>query len=190
MAIKFNLNGEDFPPFISVIPAIIDLDEAKDLDKRKMQQQLLKIIIQKMPIDKNGDLVFDVEEAQQLHNNVVGMLSKAIGVDVLTTFADVEVADMSDRNSANAKDELEKVERSVYNEAGISQMQFNTDGNIALEKSILNDEASLQNLIQQFESFLNILLKRFNTSPKKVLYKAQILPTTIYNYKDLAKQYK
>jgi len=29
-----------------------------------MQQQLLKIIIQKMPIDKNGDLVFDVDEAQ------------------------------------------------------------------------------------------------------------------------------
>jgi hypothetical protein len=28
-----------------------------------MQQQLLKIIIQKMPIDKNGDLVFDVDEA-------------------------------------------------------------------------------------------------------------------------------
>jgi len=29
-----------------------------------MQQQLLKIIIQKMPIDKNGDLVFDVDEAK------------------------------------------------------------------------------------------------------------------------------
>ena len=37
-AIKFNLNGEDFPPFMSVIPAIIDLDAAQDLDRRKMQQ--------------------------------------------------------------------------------------------------------------------------------------------------------
>ena len=36
--IKFNLNGEDFPPFIAVIPAIIDLDAAQDLDRRKMQQ--------------------------------------------------------------------------------------------------------------------------------------------------------
>jgi hypothetical protein len=29
-----------------------------------MAQKLLKIIIQKMPLDKNGDLVFDVDEAQ------------------------------------------------------------------------------------------------------------------------------
>lgn len=188
--VKFNLNGEDFPPFIAVIPAIIDLDAAQDLDRRKMQQQLLKIIIQKMPIDKNGDLVFDVDEAQQLHNNAVQMLSKAIGIDVLTTFADVDVADMADNKTSTTTDDLEKVERTVYNEAGVSQMQFNTDGNIALEKSVLNDEASMWNLIQQFETFLNVLLIPFNRSPKKVTYRAQILPTTIYNYKDLAKQYK
>ena len=188
--IKFNLNGEDFPPLIAVIPAIIDLDEAQDLDRKKMQQQLLKIIIQKLPIDKNGDLVFDVDEAQQLHNNAVQMLSKAIGIDVLTTFADVEVANTSDNRTTTTKDDLEKVERAVYNEAGISQMQFNTDGNIALEKSILNDEASMWNLIQQFETFLNTLLIPYNKNPKKVTYRAQILPTTIYNYKDLAKQYK
>ena len=188
--IKFSLNGEDFPPFIAVIPAILDLDAAQDLDRRKMQQQLLKIIIQKMPIDKNGDLVFDVDEAQQLHQNAVNMLSRAIGIDVLTTFADVEVADMADNKTATTSDDLEKVERTVYNEAGVSQMQFNTDGNIALEKSILNDEASMWNLIQQFETFLNFLLKPFNLNPKKVLYRVQILPTTIYNYKELAKQYK
>ena len=107
--IKFNLNGEDFPPFMAVIPAIIDLDAAQDLDRRKMAQQLLKIIIQKMPIDKNGDLVFDVDEAQQLHNNAVQMLSKAIGIDVLTTFADVEVADMADNRTTTTSDDLEKV---------------------------------------------------------------------------------
>ena len=92
-----------------------------------------------MPIDKNGDLVFDVDEAQQLHNNAVSMLSKAIGIDVLTTFADVEVADMADKRTSTTTDDLAKVERAVFNEAGVSQMQFNTDGNIALEKSILND---------------------------------------------------
>lgn len=187
--IKFNMNGEDFPIFISVIPAIIDLDAAQELDRKKMAQQLLKIIIQKMPIDKNGDLIFDVDEAQQLHNNAVRMLGKAIGLDVLTTFADVDVADMADKNTTTTTDELAKVERTVYNEAGISQMQFNTDGNIALEKSILNDEAAIYNLILQFESFLNGLISKFNTAPKKIYYRVQILTTTIYNYKEMAKLY-
>lgn len=188
--LKFNMNGEDFPAFISVIPAIIDLDEAKDLDRKKMAQQLLKIIIQKMPLDKNGDLIFDVDEAQQLHNNAVSMLQRAIGVDVLTTFADVDVEDMDSNRATTSTDDLERVERSVYNEAGVSQMQFNTDGNIALEKSILNDEASMYNLITQFEEFINLIIDKFNTQPKKFYYRAQILTTTIYNYKEMAKLYK
>lgn len=187
--IKFNINGEDFPAFVSVIPAIIDLDEAQNLDRKKMAQELLKIIIQKMPLDKNGDLVFDVDEAQQLHNNAVNMLGKAIGVDVLTTFADVEVADMDNNRAATSRDDLVRVERSVYNEAGVSQMQFNTDGNIALEKSILNDEASLFNLIIQFEEFLNKLVEKFDKN-KKYNFRVQLLPTTIYNYKELSKLYK
>ena len=188
--IKFNINEEDFPAFISVIPAIIDLDAAQDLDRKKMAQKLLKIIIQKMPLDKNGDLIFDVDEAQELHNNAVKMLSRAIGVDVLTTFADVEVADMSDRGTTTTVDELAKVERTVYNEAGVSQLQFNSDGNIALNNSILNDQASMYNLLVQFESFLNLMIEPFNKSPKRCYYRAQFLTTTIYNYKEMAKLYK
>ena len=188
--IKFNINDNDYPPFLAVIPYIIDLDAAQDLDRKKMAQRLLKIIIQKMPIDKNGDLIFDIDEAQQLHNNAVKMLGKAIGIDVLTTFAEVDVADMSDKGNQSNIDELEKVERTVYNEAGVSQMQFNSDSNTALNNSILNDEASMYDLLLQFESFLNLLLEPFNRSPKKCYYKAQLLNTTIYNYKEVSKLYK
>ena len=189
-AIKFNCNGEDFPPLIAVIPAIIDLESAQELDRRRMAQKLLKIIIQKLPLDKNGDPTLSVEESEDIHNNAVAMLTKAIGVDVLTTFAEVQVADMADRNTTTTTDELQKVERAVFNAAGVSQLQFNSEGNIALTNSILNDEASIYNLLLQFEDFMNMLLEPFNKQPKKFYFKAQILSTTIYNYKDLAKLYK
>lgn len=189
-AVKFNLSSSDRPIFVSIIPALLDLEDAQDLDKKKMQQQIMKVIIQKMPIDKNGDLIFDVDEAQQLHANAVGMLGNAIGVDVLTTFADVDVADLSDKGNVSSVDQLEKVERTVYNEAGVSQMQFNTDGNLALEKSILNDEATMNNLLLQFEEYGQGLLTPYNKNPKKLKYMFSMLPTTIYNYKDLSKTYK
>lgn len=190
MTVKFNLGNSDAPLFISVIPSIIDLDDAKDLDKKKREQELLKILIQKMPIDKNGDLVFDLDEAAELHKNAVEMLSQAIGIDVLTTFAEVDVADLSDKSNASTVDKLESVERAVYNEAGVSQMQFNTDGNIALQKSIANDEATMRDLILQFEEFLQLLLTPFNKNPKRLKYRANMLPTTVYNYVDLSKLYK
>ena len=173
-----------------VILAILDLEDAKQLDKDKMAQQLLKIIIQQMPIDKNGDLIFDLQETRALHNNAVGMLGDAIGVSVLTTFADVDVADLSDRSNLTSVDELERVERSLYNEAGVSQKQFNTDGQTALDKSIANDEATMTDLLLQFEKYAERLLAAFNKNPKRLEYTVSILPTTIYNYKDLSKMYK
>lgn len=188
--VKFCLNNSDFPPLAGAIPSIIDLDQAQDLDRKKTMQQLLKIIIQKLPLDRNSELVFDVDEAADIHNTTCKMISKrAIGLDVLTTFADVEVADLADKNSATTKDDLEKVERTVFNNLGVSQNLFNTDGNLALEKSIANDEAFMKDLIYQFRALLNKVVSKFNRK-NNYSFKAEILDTTIYNYKELAKVYK
>ena len=190
MAFKFNINNSDVPYFANVIPLILDLDAAQDLDRRKQMQQLLKVIIQKLPLDKNGDLIFDVDEARDIHNNAVAMLQRAIGVDVLTTFADVESIDMSDKNTTTTKDDLAKVERSLYNATGISKNIFNTDGNMALEKSILNDESTIRNLILQFTIFFDRIVQSKNTSKKKYNFRFYILETTQYNYQALSKLYK
>jgi hypothetical protein len=118
--VKFNFNNSDVPMFVNAIPSLLDLDAAQDLDRRKQMQQLLKILIQKLPRDKNGDLIFDVDEAKDLHNNAVAMLSRAIGVDVLTTFAEVDSINLSDKTTSTTTDDLAKVEREVFNSLGIS----------------------------------------------------------------------
>ncbi len=189
-AFKFNINDDDTPLMISVIPAIIDLDQAQELDRKKMVQQLLKILIQQMPLDSKGEAIFDMDEAMEMHRNAKEMVGRSTGLDVLTTFANIDVVDLSDSNKDSATDNLERVERAIYNQAGVSQMQFNTDGNIALEKSILNDEATMYNLLVKFENFLNDLIKPFNSKPKKFYFQVQLLTTSIYNYKEMAKLYK
>ena len=188
--VKFNFNGSDVPLFVNSIPSILDLDAAQDLDRRKQMQKLLKIIVQKLPMDKNGDLIFDVDEARDIHNNAVEMLSRAIGVDVLTTFTDVESIDLSDKNTTASQDDLEKVERTVFNNFGISRNLFNTDGNLSLEKSILNDESTVRNLLLQFNIFMDRVLQKKNTNSKKYNFKIYFLETTQYNYYALSKLYK
>ena len=189
-AFKFSLNGSDFPLFIAVIPKLLDLEDAQDLDKKRMAQQLLRLVIQEMPLDKNFESVFDIPEIQAFHNNAVQMVGDAIGMSVLTTLANVKVEDLSDRGNMSSADQLDKVERTVYNEAGVSQMQFNTDGNLALEKSIANDEATMLDLLLQFEKYAESLLDFVNKNTNRLHFKVSMLPTTIYNYKDLAKVYK
>ncbi len=189
-AFKMNLNGRDYPLLVNITPKILDLDEAQDLDRRKMMQQLLKIIIQKLPLDKNGDLIFDVDEAKDIHNNTVQMLRRAVGVDVMTTFADVDVADLSDTATTTTKDELEKVERTVYNEAGVSQNLFNSNSNLALEKASLVDEASVRDLLFGFDELFGRILRVKFPGNKKWCLHFDMLETTINNYKELSKMYK
>jgi hypothetical protein len=188
--IKFSFYNGDMPLFANAIPSIIDLDAAQDLDRRKQMQQLLKILIQKLPMDKNGDLIFDIDEAKDIHDNAVAMTSNAIGVDVLTTFADIQVESLSDKSTTTTTDDLEKIERTVYNSLGMSRNLFNTDGNLSLEKSILNDEGVMRPLILQFETFYNKITRALGSAPKKYKFRFYMLGTTQYNYKDLAKIYK
>jgi hypothetical protein len=140
-------------------------------------QKLLKILVQKLPMDKNGDLIFDVDEARDIHNNAVAMLKRAVGVDVITTFADVESIDISDKNTTTSQDDLEKVERTVYNSLGLSRNIFNAEGQFSLEKSILDDESTMRNLLLQFSIFFDKIINR-KSSNKKYNFRFMMLETT------------
>ena len=188
--VKFSFNNIESPLFINVIPAIIDLAEAQEIDRKRMMQQLVKLIIQELPLDKNGELIFDPDEAADLHSVVVDMLKRTVGTDLVTTFANMKAIDLSDRSSSTSIDELAKVERGIFNQSGVSNNLFNTEGNTSLDRSILNDEGSGRNLLLQFENFSNKGLRLRFPDKKKYGFRAEFLETTQYNYKDLAKLYK
>jgi len=116
-------------------------------------------------------------------------LRRAVGVDVITTFADVQSIDISDKNTSTSTDDLEKVERTVYNSLGVSRNLFNTDGNLSLEKSILDDESTMRNLLLQFDVFFDKIVMKKSTN-KKFNFRLCMLETTQYNYKDMSKYYK
>lgn len=189
-AVKFAFKNGDQPIFINSIPDLLDLDMSQDLDRKKQMQQLQKIVIQKLPIDKNGDLIFDVDEARDIHNNAVEMLQHSIGTDVLTTFADIAVEDIAESNATQTTDTLARMERSVYNSLGTSRNLFNTDSNLSLEKSILDDESTMRTLLLQFHMFFDRVTQQLGNNKKKYIFNFYMLETTQYNYKDLAKMYK
>lgn len=190
-AFKFSIFGMgELPLFINAIPEIIDLGVAQGVDRQRQLQQLLKIIVQKLPLDKNGDLIFDVDEARDIHNNAVQMLAHAIGVDVITTFADVDDIDVSDAASIANDNSLSNAERTVYNATGTSRNIFNTEGNLALEKSVLADEASLKDLIYQYEKMFDRIAQNRSASQKKWNFRFYFLWTTQYNYQAMSKLYK
>ena len=189
-ATVFRMNETERPFFISVIPDIIDLANRKDSEDQKDLQELYKMLVQKMPIKKDGELVFDIDEAGEMHQNAIAMTENAPGIDVLTTFADVDVLNLQDKNRITS-DNLTKAYASVYSEAGTSKMVFATDGNLSLKDSLVNDEAIMEILVETFqrwfESRLNTLFAR---NPKKMFLAFQILPVTRHNRADKIGEYQ
>lgn len=187
-AVKFTMNKDDSPMFSSAIPEIIDLDDLRGIQKKKAESQLLKILIQKIPLDKNGDFIFDMEEAKAMHANAVRMLARAVNVDVLTTFADSDLMDLEEKRGA-ATIEVENWERATFTELGISSQLFATNGNLALEKSVANDESLMMHLVKQYQDWLNLFLKQ-KMGCVEVSYNIFFPRLTQHNRVDMAKLYK
>lgn len=106
------------------------------------------------------------------------MLRNSIGIDVLTTFADVDAIEVSDAVGTVNNDSLANAERTVYNAFGVSKNIFNTDTNLALEKSILADEGSMRDLILQFENLFDMIARTLSENKKKWNFRFYMLHTT------------
>lgn len=190
-AFKFSFtdNDLDIPPFMSAIPALIELSEVQDLEKEKLLQQIQKILVQTFELDKNGQLPFTMPELQRLNQNALDMVGDAVGVSVLSTVANVHMEDVGSQDGKDSQDTVAAAEDAVYNDLGISTNLFNTSGNLALEKSIINDEAYVKPLLLQFEQFFNNYLEwKFNR--KGLKFRLKMLTTSIFNYRDMSNSYK
>lgn len=175
---------DDKKPFLTtVVDAIANLEDYKGLEKKLDKQELAKILIQKLPMNEDGELIFTTAEAAEIHRAGVNMLANNTNVDVMTTFADVEMIDLQKSGSAN-RDNLEKIERSIYNEAGLSKNLFASDGNIALDYSVRTDCALVYDMAKQFMPFMDYHLNR-KSKKNKIFLVFLLLPITQYNREEM-----
>ncbi len=180
---------EPIPLFISSIPSILKLEEAQSREAKRDENELYKILVQKLPVDKNGELVFELEEAVELHKSLSSMLSKDETIDVLTTFADVKLENVQDSAAATqSADRLEKYKNATYDNLGISSILFNSDGSSSLVESINKDIALMSSWAQMYSTWLELQLNLRFGKPT-VSFALNILPITFFNRKDMQNQY-
>lgn len=168
------------PLFLNVIPATIQYDEAVLAEREKEAEEVRKIIIQKIPHLTDGRLLFEPDEAAEIHQGTVGMMKKNKNVSVLTTYGDVEVA--SSRGTDKVETVLERMEKNIYSQAGTSGQIFNGSGS-SLADSLNNDLALMMHLANKQSLFItNTLNTLFANGDIHFTYK--IMPITLYNAAD------
>jgi len=169
--------------------AILEALELKGIEKRKAEEQLFNLIVQKVPLTKEGDFIFDMSEAKVMHDNAASIFKDTQKSDVLTTFAEIENIDLG--ASSTDPIDLEQWGKDIWSELGVSSQLFSTEGNLALEKSVIVDEALIFYLVEKVEAWLNHQIDvRFNRTPTKYYFKVWFPPITQNNKFELAKLYK
>ena len=177
---------EEKPFFLDLIPLLKDLDDYKAIDKDRNKQSLKRIIVQKVGID--GDkLIFEPEEAEEMHEGVLEMLQNNPDVDVITTYNDIDLLDLS--SDDDKKTEIQDIQNLIYESAGLSKELFFSTTEAGLKYSIDNDLAMMMILGQRFAHFFSTLLK-YKFENNKIKFKFIILPLSYYNSADYTSRAK
>jgi hypothetical protein len=166
------------PLMLNVIPASIQYDKAVDTEQERALEEIRKIIVQKIPHLTDGGLLFEPEEAEEIHRGTVGMMKKNPNVSVLTTYADVD-AIISRADADSASSTLESMQQNIYLQGGVSSQIFAATGT-SIETSIKNDTALMMILGNKYSKFItNLINNCFGNS--NITFKYTILPITYYN---------
>ena len=177
---------DERPVFLNIIAAELEYEDAKDINKERDLEEIRKILIQHIPHLTDGGLLFEPEEAVEMHKGAADMMKKNENLSVLTTYADVD-AIVSKTANDNSLNSVDKALTNIYAEAGSSSQLFGTDSNLSLATSITNDMALMMVLARKMARLItSIINDKYGNANISFTYK--ILPVSFYNQKEYVEE--
>ena len=167
------------PLFLNIIPSTIEYDEAVATQRERDVEDIRKIIVQKIPHLNDGRLLFEPDEAEEIHAGTVGMMRGNKNVSVLTSYGDVSV-ETSNAHADKSDETLNRMEQNIYARAGVTSQVFASTGSASLETSLNNDLALMMYLANKMSRFITNVLND-NFSNGNISFKYTIMPISYYN---------
>lgn len=182
--VSFCFTEDQTPMLIASLPELVHLKDAVGREEKRDENELYKLLIQQMPIDDNGELVFDLEEIEQIHAGVAAMLQQLDTVDVLTTLGDAKLENLQDSSAASqSNNRIEKYDKQVWDALGRSPLLFNANNSSSMVYSLRKDESIMNGYLNAYNTWIKFLInERFSRTG--LTFDFEILPVTIFNQKD------
>lgn len=154
----FNAIGDyahGFPVLCMMFDDVMGLEDTKDLIESKTKLDSIKLVHQKIPLDKEGNKpIFDNTVAKIYHEAT----KKGLPDGVAITTNPLEISQIPfDKAIAREIDTIERAERNIWNSSGISDMIFsnNKASGEALKRSIIADETLMFPFLYMFANYIN-----------------------------------
>lgn len=168
------------PPFLTVIPTTIQYDEAVDTNQQRDLEEIKKIVVQHIPHLADGRLLFEPEEAIEIHQGTVKMLKgKNPNTSVLTTYADVDAIQSKTTSDVN-NNSIKQMLQNIYSKSGTSSEIFASTSSTTLPTSIKKDLALMMNIANKYSNFITHVINSLYQNGN-ISFKYMILPVSYYN---------
>lgn len=187
--ISFSFSADQTPPLIASLPSLKKLDDAVKREEKRDENELYKLLIQRMPIDSDGELVFPLDEIAVMHQAVADMLQEVDTVDVLTTLGETSLESLQQSSAATqSADRIVKYKSNAWDALGRGEILFNPDGSSSLAYAIKKDETIMIPYLNVYENWIKFHLNhRFSRT--NLTFDFEILPITVFNRKELQSSY-
>ena len=187
--VTFCFSEDQTPLLIAAIPELAKLKDAVGREEKRDENELYKLLIQRMPVDSDGHLVFELDEVAQIHAGIANMLRDLDTVDVLTTFGETTLENLQDSSAASqANNRLEKYSNNAWSALGTSELLFNAENSSSLAYVIKRLESIMRTYLNMYDTWIRYLINsRFSRTG--LTFDFEILPTTVFNIKDYQGQY-
>lgn len=189
LCLKYNSdNIVPFPPFFTMIPDILLIDEYKDLTKAQSINDAYKLLTMKIPT-KDGEITLDDTLITTFTSIVLNTVQNNIGV--ITTPFETDTEEFSSSN-ADDRDTVSDAISWAFKNVGVSEaLMSGASSGSELKYSIINDSGDIFRIYRMIEDWVKLQTNliamqgngnNFITDNYRFSYK--ILDMTIFNQTD------
>ncbi len=179
--------GEVIPPLVGIFEDLIDLIDYRSLIRNREEIQNYVLLVQKVPVyDKTegvDNFLLDMDTILDFDARMAENTPDQVGVIT----SPMDITPLQFKNDAPESDVLSKATRMVFDNAGTSQMLFNSDksGSLGLDASIKTDEIMSFSIVRQLERWVRRYIKQ-NTSSIK--FNFEFLNVSAFNQNSFVDQ--
>ncbi len=163
-AISFSFNS--MPPKIFADYGIIDYESIKTVEIARNASLLDKILVHQIPHTPDGNLIFEVEEAVDIHSAMASAISSVKGLKLLTTFGDTNVIQFQKDSRDSENGIWDQAYKNLFYNVGMNPSIFTSDRKEAIQASLQKDAAFVFKQLDLIVNYYNLVVNNlYNFTP-------------------------
>lgn len=176
-AISFSPNS--MPPKLYANYGIIDYEVLRRNEVIRSNNELEKILVHEIPHTADGNLMFEMDEALEIHDSMAKALSGVKGLKLLTTFGGTSLIELQEQRAKDSQ-VVKQTFEGIFQSAGMNPLLFTGTSKDDLKATIQKDAAFVFKHLNLVINFYNLAINNlYNFNPYQA--RINILPITAYD---------